>query len=606
MGSIDSHADSSIMNAVSPILDRFLSRARDHADSVALVDGEGQLTYKELRQLVGALALWIDRRVPPEESVFILGARTRYLVIALLATWEAKRVAVMADAHHPDSHLRNLIKTTKAYAAIDCRGPDSVHDVLGVLPEAYLRLEGKIFPVSASDGESCCRGSDADAGYICFTSGTTGRPLGIRGSCAPISHFIGWYIRTFQPSCTSRYAMLSGLGHDPIFRDIMIPLSIGGCLFIPPDGRYFIDALPMFLRENKISHVHLTPSLLTSLRIGKTVCPELRAVFFAGEPLSSKHVSSARIVAPNAQLFNFYGTTETPQAMAYYQVPEEGPDLSSGIIPIGHAIDGVTLMILADEGTNCAPCEIGEICVCTQYLTEGYVEEPALMLSRYGTVAGHKGQGLRIFRTGDFGFVDTEGVFFCQGRRDRQVKIRGHRVELNEIERHLRSHRSILDAVVLAEASEANGIELDAYIVGSESDLTAETVAGYVKEALPSYMVPRRVLLVPAIPLTINGKRDISALIGVAPSAPVTETLSRTEETLLDIFQEVLTITQIGIDDDFLDIGCHSLLLQRVANRIQGALRIDIGLRMLFEFPTIRSLAGAIELEFDAPDQYFL
>ncbi|WP_313760510.1 AMP-binding protein [Rhizobium sp.] len=356
--------------------------------------------------------------------------------------------------------------------------------------------------------------------------------------------------------------MLSGLSHDPIMRDVFVPLLTGGELHIPRQEILLKpDQLAFWLAESRIEYAHLTPQmvgLLSAVRGTNVALNDLRYVFCGGDVLLPSHAECLRAIAPNATLVNFYGTSETPQAMAY-QIIGTGLDAP---YPLGLPIDDVQIHITDETQQILPPGEQGEIVVETRFLSLGYAGAaiaPSDVLAGPPTAATFLASltsddpEVRAYRTGDMGFKDDEGrIHFC-GRRDDQVKIRGYRVNCREIAETLERHGLAGNALVLPEKDEDGQTSLVAYLVDAPS-----TTRNRMAEWLPSYMVPAEIVHVDEMPLLPNGKIDRAALRRKRQSG--TSDVSRDQQSPLTVaLLEILRRPGADPKQTFVDLGGDSL-----------------------------------------------
>ncbi|HVG43869.1 MAG TPA: condensation domain-containing protein, partial [Longimicrobium sp.] len=326
--------------------------------------------------------------------------------------------------------------------------------------------------------------------------------------------------------------------------------------------------------------------------------PALRLACFGGDVLRVGEVERLRAIAPNAETVNFYGATETPQAMGFFRLPADlavvGPT-----VPVGRGIEGVDLLVVTPSGTLAGIGEMGEIAVRTPYLARGYLNDAELTAARFvpNPLTGDPAD--RVYRTGDLGRYRPDGAVEPVGRADQQVKVRGFRVELGEIEGALASHPAIREAAVMARETDAGECRLVGYWVPvEESGPDAAALRAHLKALLPEYMVPSAYVRLERLPLTANGKLDRRALpepeaaaTDARPAAPRTPT----EEILAQLWAEVLRMESVGVDDDFFALGGHSLLATRLLARVQNSLGVVVPLRALFEGPTVAELAVRVE-----------
>ena len=531
-------------------------------ERVAVVSADASMSYAQLNDEARAIA----RELKAGQRVAIFATRSPATIVALLAVLTARASFVMLDAAHPSARLIEMIELTQpsAWLALDGDPPAEVVHVLREHARDTLPVES---PTEA---------------YVTFTSGTTGRPRGVIGTLEPLEHFFAWYRGALSIDTHDRFAWLSGIGHDPTLRDILGALCSGAEVHVPPRAPAQLGAeLGRWLAQSEITVVHWTPSLARMLAATqREPLPALRRVCFGGDRLRGEDVRTWQRLAPNAELFNFYGTTETPQAIAMHRITEA--DAQRPLVPIGRGIEGVTL-----EVENAAIGEVGEIVVHTRHLARGYLGEPELTRARFG--AG-------CYRTGDLGRRRHDGSVVCLGRIDDQIQIRGERVEIAEVEAVL-SELAGARVAVSARETEDGERELVAWLAGSASVLVLREAAA---ARLPRALLPTRWATIDELPLTANAKLDRAALARLdVPSlasiqdqeAPATVL----EQALAPIWAEILGRDRVGRHDDFFAIGGHSLLAVRLAVRIHEALGVELPIWVLFERPTLAGCAEAIE-----------
>jgi acyl-CoA synthetase (AMP-forming)/AMP-acid ligase II/acyl carrier protein len=407
--------------------------------------------------------------------------------------------------------------------------------------------------------------------------------------------------------------MLSGLAHDPLLRDLFMPLVLGARLCVPAeeqlrDPRNLIG----WLRSEQVTVIHLTPPLarlMISQQDGSpagyggdaAILPRLRLIGLAGDQATSTDVAGLRRLAPQARLVNLYGTTETPQAQAFHEIADvRGPApepavLGPAAVPVGRGIDGAQLVILGCDHRPAAVGEIGEVLIRSRYLADGYTD-PRLSGEYFGRTP-HDADGHRFFRTGDLGRYLADGSVMLAGRIDRQAKIRGFRVEPGEIEAILTGHPLIRQACVTI-TSDGGDQRLSAYAVPGGPGLSAEDVRAHLRAHLPAHAVPGAVMLLDALPLTPNGKVDAAALPAALPPAPPRpgqQPSSRTERVVAGAWREVLGLPRVELDENFFDVGGDSLAIVAVRARLERVLGVPVQVVDLFRYPTIGSLASYLD-----------
>ena len=569
--------------------DALYRHAAERPERIALRDAQDVVSYGQLAQRVNALAAQLVRAgARPGDRVAIHAARSTGLVTALLATLEAACSFSLLDPEQPPDWNRGLL------AALAPRGLLSVAEAR---PPQALARDARALPfhlhVSGRDcaAERVPLQRDVDAiAYVSFTSGTTGRPKGVLGTQRPVRHFLDWYVQRFALRPSDRFSLLAGIGHDPLLRDVFTPLALGAMLCIPSSAeRKDPQQLPRWLREHGVSVAHITPSLGTLMGAAAADSgglPALRVVVFGGERLRARDVALARSYAPAARLVNGYGTTETPQLAGYCELASQ---TDAGLPPVGVGIADTQLLIRNACDMPAGIGELGTIHVRSPYLARGYLEPAALALG-----------GSDTYATGDRGYYDHHGRVRFAGRGDRQIKLRGHRIELPAIEAALEAQPGVARAHVLLREAADGEAALAAYVVPSSAgrpDPSALRAA--LRQQLTEVMVPSSWAFVEQLPLTGNGKVDAKRLLTLQPSAAVArpayrEPCCQTEEVIARLWAELFQLERVGADDDFFALGGHSLLAVRMLGVLGERLGRKVPMSLLIEHGSVGGLASAL------------
>jgi amino acid adenylation domain-containing protein/non-ribosomal peptide synthase protein (TIGR01720 family) len=566
-----------------PVEGRFTAQALRRPDALAVKDREAAWTYGELLRGSHRLAHALRARgVGPGDVVAIHAHRSALLVRAVLGVLKAGAAFLILDRDYPEARRTAILETVRPAAWLDTGAPESLEQ----WPDTDLGV---------------ARDPDAPA-WIAFTSGSTGTPKGIVGTERSLSHFLDWHVRTFGLDEIDRFSLLSGLSHDPLLRDLFTPLWLGATLAVPdPETIGGPGALAEWMAREGITVAHLTPAMAQLLTgtAGDVLLPALRRAFFGGDALFRRDVLRLRALAPQVTCVNFYGATETPQAMGWHLVDPDSAAADDGRpLPLGRGIEGVQLLVLTTAGQPAGLGERGEIWIRTPYLALGYLDDEALTGERFvpNPFLAAPSPLLpddRLYRTGDLGAYLLDGQVRPLGRADRQIKIRGFRVEPAEIEAALVRQDGVREALVMS-----RGGQLAAWVVPAAGASPAPTsLRAALRDLLPSYLVPAGITLLEAFPLTPNGKVDSAALpdpLGegeaafVAPRDPI-------EALVAEIWAGVLGVERIGVHDEFFALGGHSLLATQVVSRLRDTCGVHLPLRALFEAPTLAALARRIE-----------
>ncbi|HEX3647192.1 MAG TPA: amino acid adenylation domain-containing protein [Pseudonocardiaceae bacterium] len=566
------------------LLARFATRAAAHPGRIAVRGVGGTLTYAELAGLAERVAGAVRQAgIRAGDVVAIAAGRDVALPAVLFGVLATGARWLLVDPAYPSAVLAGQVAEADPRAVIRLPGIPAI----GELPAIEVDLSPGAGPV----GEPVA----TDRGYLSLTSGSTGRPRPVVTTDRPLAHFLDWYPKAFGLTEDDRFALLAGLAHDPLLRDMCVPLVLGGTLAVP-DADLIREprSLAAWLAGERITVLHLTPQLGRLVAATGAVLERVRLVLLGGDQSTGTDVAALRRLAPAARLVNGYGTTETPQVQAMHEMTGPDPAQPGGEpLPVGLGAGGARLVVLAGHGRPAGVGELGEVLICGPHLATGYLD-PAATADRFGDggpVAG------RWFRTGDLGRHRPDGSVVLAGRVDGQVKVRGFRVELGAVRAALADHPDVREAWVLAVA---DGVErrLRGYVVPARAGLRTWQVVDHLRGRLPDYAVPADLVLLPQLPLTRNGKVDQEALLRLVPAGPggsAEELTGRTQRVIAGVWSEVLGLPRLAATDNFFEIGGHSLALVVVRDRLAGLLGRDIPVVDLFRHPTIRALAAHLD-----------
>lgn len=591
--------------AAEGLLTRISRTIRSCPDAVAVSSADRTLSYRDLGALIRAVAAALRKAgVGEQDAVGVLGIRTAEIPAVLLGVLASGGRWLVADPGDPEIRTLRRLRTADVRALIVCPGA-TVPAGLAELPA--VRVDDLDIYAAAdddadadADGRGAPEVSAARATYLMPTSGTTGEPQLVLADDQPLARFLDWYCERFGIGPQDSTALVAGLSHDPLLRDLFTPLVVGGRVCVP-DQDWLRDParLTAWLAGERVTVLHLTPQLGRLLATAGPSLPDLRLAVFAGDRLAAEDVRRMRACAPNATIVNGYGATETPQLQGVYVFPDgAGSAGEAAAVPIGPGVPGTEIHVLTPAGKPAAVGEIGEIVIRGRNLALGYLD-PERTAARFtpNPASGGEAEGDRMFATGDLGRYDAAGLIVPAGRGDHQVKVRGHRVELGEVEAALAAHPDVAAAVatvhtVITAADAEN--QLFAYAVPRHATVSVQGLRDHLARSLPEYARPAAVSLIPAVPLTPNGKVDRAAL--PAPAAERRETghsepATATEKLIASVWREVLGKPRVGRDDNFFEIGGHSLALVAVQARLRRLLR-PVDVVELFRSPTVRALAA--------------
>ncbi len=442
-----------------------------------------------------------------------------------------------------------------------------------------------------------------DMCYVYHTSGSIGAPKGIVGRLKSLSHFINWEIDTFSIGPGTRVSQLITPTFDAFLRDVLVPLCVGGTVCIPPDRSTILDALKLieWLDTSQVNLVHCVPFLFNAIAHENPDARKflsLKYILMSGEAVQVSDVRKwLKVYGSRVTLVNLYGPTETTMVKFYHII--EQSDLLRDFIPIGKPMKGAKAIVLDEERNVCPPGVVGELYIRTPYLTLGYHNNPELTNEVFikNPLTGDAND--IVYKTGDLARVLSDGNFQFIGRRDNQVKIRGNRVELGEIESTLQGHDHIKHAVVTL-SNDLPGGRLVAYLVFDRGAVfEVNELRRFLNQRLPDYMIPAVFMQLNELPLMPNGKVDRRAL--PAPdfsSAKVQqefiEPRDQTETIMAGIWSGLLRVERVGILDDFFELGGHSMLAAQIISRVRDAFLVELPLSSIFEKPTVAGLSQMV------------
>ncbi|WP_433518587.1 non-ribosomal peptide synthetase [Nonomuraea sp. CA-143628] len=613
-------------------------RVAEHAaqapGSPAVVSAEGVLTYHGLAtRMERYREALVAAGLRPGDVVAMALPDGATGIAAMLAAFTAGVAFVWLDEDQPAARHRAILEdchptglvTTPNGAERAVGSPSTVATVQGApsavvtvqgdraagAPSAVVTVQGdEAAVVSAAPSGPRAETVPQDTSCLVYTSGSTGRPKGIVQRSGNLLHFARWLASETGLGPGSHMLQLARLSYDAAYLEILSALDAGAAIVIPPptvkpDGA---ELLP-WLGGREVTHVFCVPTLIRRLLLARESAGEppdlgMRAVSLYGEPLHSSTVDQVRAHFPRTAVYNMYGPAETTVATFHLVEPD-----CAGDIPIGRDIPGVeTLLRSASDasdasaafgtsGASGASGDEGEVWIRTRFLARGYLGRPAETAAVF---SAKDESGLRMYRTGDLARRRPDGALVFLGRRDHQVKIRGARVELAEIEAVLRAEPGVAQAAVGVFSDEQGTVHPAAYLEPvSAAKVDVRVLHRHVASVLPAYMVPAAYVMLDKLPLTTTGKidrnrlPDPNTLTSGARSRGAFET--ETERRLAAIWREVLEREELGADDDFFELKGHSLMAVRIAAAVIGEFGVEIPVRAVFEHPTVRELAAYID-----------
>ncbi|GAA5051240.1 hypothetical protein GCM10023259_029450 [Thermocatellispora tengchongensis] len=576
--------------AASPVIRTIAETARRSPEALAVVCGETRLTYGELLSRVDTLAAALrSAGAGPGDVVGVCLPRSTEAIVALLAVWRADAAYLPLDVADPDERIALALADASARHVITRRALPSGQiaiDPAATRSAGGIPAAGGAGPVPAAEGAWPGSG---DAAYVIYTSGSTGRPKGVLVEHGAVAARVHWMRSDYGLAPGDRVVQFATLGFDAHVEEIFPTLAAGATLLLLPDGATSLPDVLATEAGRRVTVLDLPTAYWHSLveELDQIAWPPgLRLVILGGEQVAAAAVRRWRDrFAERVRLVNTYGPTEAT-------VIATAADLDAGAAvgrpPIGRPIGGTTVHVLDGRGEPLPPGVVGELVIGGAGVARGYLGGPAQTAAVF-VPDPYGAPGARRYRTGDRARRRADGTLEFLGRLDGQLKVRGFRVEPEEIETRLLAHPQVGQALVTAR----NG-KLVAYVVGT-ADFTE--LRWHLERTLPRHFLPGAWVRLDALPLTRGGKVDRAALPEpvIVPAAGHVSARSDAEKLVAGIWEELLGVTDPGVFDDFFSLGGHSLLATRVAARLRRAIGVPVPIRTVFALTTIADLAAGVE-----------
>jgi amino acid adenylation domain-containing protein len=577
--------------------DHFIQQVKSYPDNIAVKTRKYEWTYEQLNLEANRIAQRVLTECgDKEERIALLFGHDAPMIASLLGALKAGKTYVPLDPSYPVERLAYILEDSNARAVLT--------DSLNIdLADALTREKVLLLNIDDQQSKSLENvevsiGPDALA-YILYTSGSTGRPKGVMQNHRNVMHFIRVYTNNLHISKDDRLTLISSYSFDGAIMDIFGALLNGSTLYPIDIKEETSESILQWLIDQEITLYHSTPTvyryILSYLEPPKKF-PKMRLVVLGGEEVFRRDVELyQKHFEPDCIFINGLGPSESTVALQYLLNGQTA--ISRTTVPVGYPVDETEILLLTDTGE--AAEVYGEIAIRSPHIALGYWQQPELTNKVFlpDPERGNK----RIYRSGDMGRLLADGSIEFKGRKDSQVKIRGIRIEVGEIEVVLGQHPAVSEVVVVPGADSHGDRQLVAYLVISEKPSPSITeIRGFLQQKLPEYMIPSAFVFLDALPRTPNGKVDQRALPApdlersrletqfVAPRMPV-------EKALAKIWCEVLGLERVGVHDNFFELGGHSLLATRVVSRIQQKFHVDLKLMYFFKMPTIAELAKGVE-----------
>jgi amino acid adenylation domain-containing protein/non-ribosomal peptide synthase protein (TIGR01720 family) len=565
---------------------------------VALVFGDSQMTYAELNARANRLAHHLrGLGVGPEVTVGLCCERSAEMIVGLLGILKAGGAYVPFDMQYPFERLSFLMEDAALSVLLT---QEHLLDALPAIWAQVVCLDADWDEIAASPDTNPPNLTDAEnLAYMMYTSGSTGEPKGVSVVHRNVVRLV---METSYADFDEGqvFLQLAPISFDASTFEIWGSLLHGSKLVMMPPQAPTLEELGEALRLHEVTTLWLTTGLFHQMVDERAEdLSGVRQLLAGGDVLSGPHVLKALAALGGGRVINGYGPTEST-TFACCHTMRDAADLRA-TPPIGRPIANTEVFIL-DGRMEPVPAGVaGDLYLGGNGLARAYHRRPGLTAERFVPHPHASAPGARLYKTGDVARYLSDGLIEFMGRSDTQVKVRGFRIEPGEIEAALGAHPSVREAVAVVRKDATGGKRLVGYVVVEEgAETTARELRSHLQQKLPEYMIPSLFVTLGELPLTSNGKVDHKALPEpgeerLGPSALFVPACTPVEEMLAGVWGELLSVTQVGVEDDFFELGGHSLLATQVISRVRETFRVELPLRSIFERPTIAGLAKTIE-----------
>jgi amino acid adenylation domain-containing protein len=592
------------------VWERFERQAKRRPNAIAVSDGHLALSYRELARRSQAIARWLDREgVGTESVVALLADRGPDLLAAMIAVQRAGAAFLNLDPEQPPARLSTILGSSCATVLLAGRARSALVDALLeplVAPIRVAELEDAI-ALEPTKSARAARRTSASLAYLVYTSGSSGAPKGVMIEQRGLSNHLASLISELRLTPKDVVAQTAPQSFVVSVWQFLAGPMTGARVHVCGNS---VVQDPMLLalevEREGITVLEIVPSLLRVILERLDEAPVLRAfaklrlLISTGEPLPVELCRAWFARCPKVPLINAYGASECSDDVSLHRLTR-APDTATANVPVGAPLPNTQLYVL-DPNLEPQPIGVvGELCIGGAGIGRGYINDPAQSRERFIPDPFARAEGRRLYRTGDLARRRPDGSIECLGRADLQVKVRGYRIELKEIEAALAGHAGVRAGIVEPRRDANGDVRLIAHVVvRAGTQISASELRDFLKSRLPVHAIPSAFLFLDQVPLNAHGKIDRSALL-----TPVQQEAARTdasvparrftEKVLSDIWIDLLKVEGLGVTDNFFDLGGHSLLAGQAMARVARALGVSLPIKTIFEAPTIEQLARRVD-----------
>jgi amino acid adenylation domain-containing protein len=556
-------------------------------DAVAAIFRRQEITYRELNRQANQLAHHLKSLgVGPEILVGLCVDRSFALLVGILGILKAGGAYVPLDWTYPAERVRFMLDDAQAPVVVT---QQKVRQIGTLTNARMVCLDTEVSQIGTQDTSNPARaGHSANLAYVMYTSGSTGRAKGVALEHRSAVSFIHWAREAFSAQELKAVLASTSICFDLSIFEIFVPLSWGGTVVLADNA---VD-----VPASEITLINTVPSAIRDLLKAGTIPLSVTVVNLAGEKLATQTVQQLYARPHIQKVYDLYGPSEATTYATWTL------RTAKGLAVIGRPLANTQVYILDGRMQPCPIGVVGEIYIGGDCLARGYLNRPELTAERFVADPFSKLPGARLYKTGDLGRYLADGNIEFIGRRDHQVKIRGYRIELGEIEAVLAQHPEVQECVAVAREDIPERKQIVGYLVPAPgARLNGSEVRRFLRERLPEYMVPTVLVTLAGLPLMPNGKVNRAGLPAPTQGATLADdeneivTVTPVEEALMEIWREVIGVEKVGLQDDFFDLGGHSVLVAQITSRVRQVFEVELSMRHLFGAPTVSALARVVE-----------
>ena len=561
------------------ILDLYKEQLENNGDAIAIIFDDKEITFNELESLSNKMAIYLKNEfsIQKQDLVAIKLHRSEWMQIAIVAVLKLGATYIPIDPDYPQQRLEYIQNDSGYTTCIDENTIRTCIDNLSSIQEEFLAPE--VLP--------------EDIAYVIYTSGSTGNPKGVLNNHAGLYNRLLWMRDDLEITNKDRLLQKTPYTFDVSVWELTMPLITGATLvFAKPEGHKDPLYLEEIIEEHAISIIHFVPSMLGAFLMQASInsCNSLRHLVCSGEALPEQVVTDFKELFLTTEIHNYYGPTEAAIDVTAINLSDSKRVNTS--VSIGYPVANTSIYI-TNEDLKLQPIGvIGELIIEGIQVAQGYLNKPELTKTKFLESPFVKGE--RIYRTGDLARWLPDGSIEYIGRVDNQIKIRGNRIEIGEIENSLQQSKVVQQSIVVVKKDQVGNQRLIAYVVPKEGYHT-DIVNKYLKDNLPSYMIPSLIIELSEIPVTANGKLNRKALpeptLNEISSQEYVAPRNQTEETLVDLWIDVLGYEKIGIEDSFFQLGGDSIVAIRLISKINKHFNVRLGVDLLYKYQNISELS---------------